>query len=352
MISIRKFTDEDSGSIYDFYTRAYNGNLSRKYEAFKWIQNQNPFYDPQNNYVLIFSEEKLAGYWGVMPIKLYYLGAPFFALFSQETLIDPFYRRQGLATKLLQEVNKSHHLLVSLWHNKKILAITKNNGWINIGFFRPLKKIYKLDNLLRIKLRNRFLSKLLSQPSNFLIKMKRGNKPASKSFKINQIRKCGKEFDDFFFRVAPKLGIISDRTSATLNWKYLDIPHKNYIFLEARKGNEIFGYTVLRIDNQGHNIKKGIIVDLLADPNEIQALVSMIQYCDGIFIKNNVDFATCQASLDIFRNVIKKQGFYEARLNYTSSLWIYNQKNSPNEEAIIAIKNWYFTYGESDGDMW
>jgi len=154
MISIRRFTFQDFDAVQEFYSRAIEGDIDRRIEAFRWIQMHNPFHNPfkdvNNNYLLGFSNDKLIGYSGIMRVRFYHFGRPFYALFSQETLVDPSYRRHGLATKLLAEVNRSDSFLVSLWHNERILALLGKKGWINIGSFRPLKKIHKLESLKKL----------------------------------------------------------------------------------------------------------------------------------------------------------------------------------------------------------
>ena len=352
MISIRRYTNQDLDTVKEFFFKAFEGDIPRKIDAFSWIQTQNPFADRDNNYFLIFFNRKLVGYWGIMPMKCYHFGNPIQALFSHEALVDPTYRGRGLAAKLLREVNRSDRFLVSLWHNEKILSILEKEGWSNIGNFRPLRKIYKLENLIESKLRSRFLQKPLIQFSTLWLKMRSSPKKTTIEYKIEFMNKCGAEFDNFFMRVAPKLGIVSDRTSATLNWKYRDIPHKKYTLLTAMREGHMCGYTVLRVENQEKTIRKGTIVDLLADPDEPEPLSCLIDRCEEIFLNNGVDFSVCQVSLPIFRNIFKEKGYSETKIRPTDSLYIYNDEMSPDRDSVRDIRNWYFTYGESDADMW
>ncbi len=352
MITIRRFTNQDFDLVSEFYRRSISGDIERKTKAFKWIQTANPFSNNEDNYALIFLDGKLIGYWGVMPVKFYYFGAPFLALFSQETLVDPAYRRQGIAASLLDEINRSSQLMISMWHNEKILAIKRKAGWSNIGKYKPLKKIYNLDNLLKLKLRNGSLSKILARFSIPFRRVWRSENKRLGDYDIQLVEKCSSQFDHFFADVAPKLGILSDRSSATLNWKYIDIPHKQYLFLTARKKGNICAYVVLRIEEQDGGIRKGIIVDLLCDPDEPEALLGLAGRSDEIFREGKVDFSVCLVQPEKFRNVFKKTGYHEAKSGRTDSLWIYNEDKGPNKDMIKDMSNWYITYGESDGDVW
>ena len=350
MLSIRTFKSNDIDIVSEFYERVFDGDVDRKMTAFKWIQAANLFGESERNYILIFVDGKLVGYWGIMPTLLYYCGHRIIGAFSQEALVDPTFRKQGIGTKLLEEVNRTANLMVSLWHNRAVLAIKKRGGWFNVGQYRPLKKIHRVRSIL--KLRNPYVPKILGQILKSRFGADEFQKRIAPGYDLVFVDKCGNEFDHFFMDVSPRLGIMSDRTSKTLNWKYIDIPHKKYIFISAKKEMKLCGYAVLRIEEQYNQIRKGIIVDLLTDINEPEALVYLIKKSDEIFSQNNVDFSVCIVQPGIFRNVLKKNGYYEAQSKKTDSLWIYNENNSPDKEVIKNMSNWYFTYGDSDGDMW
>jgi hypothetical protein len=74
--------------------------------------------------------------------------------------------------------------------------------------------------------------------------------------------------------------------------------------------------------------------------------------CDEIFLDHKVDFSVCLVQPESFRNVFKKCGYYQGKSKLTDSLWIYNEKKCTNSELVRKIENWYFTYGDSDGDSW
>ncbi len=309
MLSIRTFKSDDIDKVSGFYKRVFDGDVHRKMMAFKWIQAANLFDESERNYILLFVDGKLIGYWGIMPTPLYYCGQRIIGAFSQEALVDPTFRKQGIGTKLLEEVNRTGNLMVSLWHNRAVLAMLKRGGWFNVGQYRPLKKIHRVRSIL--KLRNPYVPKILGQILKSRFGAEEFQKRIAPGYDLIFVDKCGNEFDQFFMDVSPKLGIMSDRTSKTLNWKYIDIPYKKYIFISAKKEMKLCGYVVLRIEEQNNNIKKGIIIDLLVDLEEIKALPVLVRKCDEIFSENKVDFSVCIVQPKIFRNVLKKNGYYE-----------------------------------------
>jgi hypothetical protein len=352
MIKIKKFEVEDYSLVHSFYENVFNKHeIEAKATAFKWIQSGNPFNDQACRYLLIIQEKSVLGYWGIMPFKFFYFGEPFWAAFSQEALIDPRFRSKGLAGKLVREVNRCDRFLISLWHNEKVLNIAKSSGWDVIGVFKPLKKIFAVRNIIKSKIRSDSLAAIAQRSFEAYSLLRRRKKGLENRYDIDLINKCDSEFDNFFYRVAPKFGILSDRSADTLNWKYNDIPNKSYTMIAARKKGHLVGYFVLRIQAQTH-LTKGIIVDLLVDPEELDALSCLIDESDRIFLENDIDFSACQVSSSVFRDVLKSHGYYEGANKRTNSLLCYNRERAPNAIRAKDIRNWYFTYGESDGDMW
>jgi hypothetical protein len=287
-----------------------------------------------------------------MPVKFYFVGQPVPVLFSQEALVDPSYRGQGLSYKLVRELSGSNRFVTSLWHNDGVVKIQKGVGFSLVGNYKPLKKIYNFEKILSLRWKHPYLVKLINTFIKGYFKRRPSHQENMSDYEVRFVQKCGKEYDTFFADVAPKLGILSDRTSEMLNWRYIDIPYKRYLFLEVRKKEILSGYFVLRIEEQPSGIRKGVIVDLLLDPDEPGALRCLLSKSEEIFSENKVDFSVCLVTPGSFRNIFKKAGYYEARSKKTDSLWICNEDKSPDRVLARDMKNWFITYGESDGDMW
>ena len=355
-IHIKRYGNEDLRLVKEFYERSYQGDLNRKIVAFRWMAENNPFIDQGNNYVLVLKDGKVVGYCGSMPMRFYLNGQPFMAIFGQEILVDPSVRKQGLATTLLREIKYSNCFWISLWFNENVLSILQKEGKLNIGYFRPLKKIFKIESLFRVELKERIKNRIIE---NILLKLARRyhrlrheKKREKEQYDVEGVETFDSRYDEFFLRLAGKFKLISDRTSQTLIWKYIDIPHRQFRAFCVRKNGNLVGYIILGIEHQEHNIKKGIIADLLIDPEEVEGLKSLLRISDRFFIENGVDFSVCHVSSPIFRSVMRKQGYYEGKQVKCDCLLIYNEKLSPNPEIVKDINNWYFTYGDSDYTMW
>ena len=355
-IHIKRYENQDLDSVKEFYERSYQGDLGKKLEAFRWISENNPFRDPNNNYVLIFKSRELVGYFGIMPVRFYLNGQSFMAIYGHETLVDPSFRRQGLATALLNEIDHSGSFYIGLWYNENLLRVLQRVGWKSVGHFRPLRKIFKVENLLRLEIRkrinNRIIENVLIELARRYYGLKSEKKYEGEQYRVEAVKRFDGEYDGFFLRVTQNFKLISDRTSQTLNWKYIDIPHRQFHSFCVRKNRILVGYVVLGVEQQENNIKKGIIADLLIDPKENGALESLLEASGNVFIGEGVDFAVCQVSFPLFRTVMRAHGYHQGERGKCDCLLIYNEKYSLDPEVVKDINNWYFTYGDSDYTMW
>jgi len=345
---LRTVEESDVAGIADFYADAFGGDVQKRIAAFSWIHFSNPCVDPERRYLLALSNESVAGYWGLMPANFYVSGRPFRGAFSQEVLTRPSFRGRGLASMMLTEVQRRNPFQVGLWANSKIIAMLQKAGWIKVGAFSPLKKVFRLRNFMRHRLT---LPMLWTFFRTSLIPGRRAHSDRV-GCEVLPVTRCGPEFDDFFYSVAPEFGVISERTSSILNWRYVDIPYGKYTVLLARRKGEICGYAVLRVETIAMNFRKGIIVDFLARPDQPEALDCLIEKCDSIFREKKVDFSVCLAQPPVFRAVLKSRGYRPGKRLPTDTFWIYDNGAFPDKQMMTNIDNWYLTYGESDADMW
>lgn len=355
MISIRRFGQDDYHHIELFYRSTLKeSEVQRKTDAFQWIQ-RNPVEDMGNNYILLFEDEKLVGYLGIMPARFFTGGRSFQALFAQEILVDPKFRGKGLGKMLLAEAHRSERVLIGLWLNRMVMQMIHQNGWLKIGNFQTLKKIQTMGSIVRPKLAIEMIHRPWTVLGSFLKRKAHGvAKPSQSSqrYQVESINRFGEEFDRFFRETAPSLGIVSERSAAVLNWRYVDIPHQQYMIFSCRRDDVLVGYAVARLENAGRNIRKGIIVDFLARPEEPEALQYLIETCDLAFRQARVDFSVCLAGNSLFYKVLSDCGYFPARQRPTDSLWVFNEYMMPSSSKLRDLAGWYLTYGESDADIW
>jgi len=348
---VRPYTSADLPALERLYADAWPGDRERKKAGFRWIEGENPARDPENGYLVCEREGELIGYWGRMPTRLHAGGEVTPAAYSQETLVSPAARRQGVASRLGKVVEATPLPLLSLWHNEKMHAIMMRAGWSEVGRYRVLKKIYRLDGLARREADRPLLSRALRFANPLLRALVRAPKSKPLPMTVRPLDRFDGEVDDLFFKAAPSLGITAERTSAILNWKYVDIPHRTFRRRAARSSDgRLVGYVVVDVEDVPP-FRRGAVVDLLADPDVPNAAAALAAAADQIFEEERVDLAVILTTDPAWGRAFRRQRFFRARPTKTSSLLVRNA-SGPLAEAANDLDRWYLTFGDSDGHMW
>jgi GNAT superfamily N-acetyltransferase len=348
---VRPFEPADLPRLERLYAEAWPGDGARKMRGFRWIDGENPFRDAENGYLVCERGDELIGYWGRMPIRLHAGAAVIPAAFSQETLVAPSARRQGVASRLGRGVYATALPLLSVWHNEKMHAIMMRAGWTEVGRYRVLKKVYRLDGLARRAADRPFLSRVLRLGDPLVRTLMRAPDPKPGQLDVQEIDRFDSEFDNLFVASVASLGIMAERTSAVLNWKYVDIPHRAFRRLGARSmDGRLVGYAIVDVEDVPP-FRRGTVVDMLADPTVPGVADALATAADRIFAEQEVDLAVALALDPRWIRAFRKRRFYRARATDTSSLLIWNP-SGPLDGAMNDIDQWYLTFGDSDGHMW
>lgn len=351
--AVRPYRPDDLDAVADLYRRAYRGDLARRRQAFQWIQEGNPQRDPDVAYLLYRDADRVDGYLGLMPVRLYVGGDPLAAAYCQEALVDPEVRGRGIATTLFEVGNRTPRPMMSLWHNERIVSLLGKTGWTRVGPLPTIRRIYRLDRLAASRVGPRALRAIVGLVASGHRLLQRATPPVPGEYVIEKVTHFGPEFDDLFQVAASQLRVIADRGRDTLDWKYSSVPHQHYHIAAVRRGGHLCAYGVLRVQQDPNGIRKGLIVDVLGDPSMPGAMDALAVHADRYFREERADLAAGVISPTRFRRSFQTVGFRRVAPTATSWLWIRNQGFVPGSaRELERIENWYLTLGDSDRDMW
>ena len=355
-LEIRPFTPEAYEDVFDLYDRAWPGDVERRKTAFRWLHEGNPFGRGGRSYLLGYKGGVLAGYWGRMPMRFYHRGVPMDMVFTQEALVDPAFRRQGIARALMDASTADEELYLSLWHNEKIVSLLESAGWSSVGRYRTRKKLYRVDRLLAWKLRSRALGRTVGAPLNLVLRGIRSRDQSPTDMETDSVDEFGPEVDVFFQEIVKDLAFIADRTSRVLNWRFTEIPHRNFRRLAARNGStgEFRGYMVVEITQlPDEGLVRGDVVDFLVAPGDQAALRSLLSEADRLFLREKVDFGVVLETLPIYHEVLTHWGFRPARRpEVGSQLLFLDRRAKATPPPGDSYEDWFVTHGDSDGHLW
>lgn len=355
-LDIRPFTPADYDDVFDLYERAWPGDVTRRKTAFRWLHEGNPFSDPERSYVLAYKGGRLAGYWGRMPMRFRHHGVPIDCVFAQEALVDPAFRRQGIARRLMEEATSAPELYLSLWHNEKIVSLLQSSGWSSMGRYYPRKKIYRATAVLRWKLGNPCLARLLGFPARLLLRDRHDRLEETETVTIESVDYFTAEMDAFFDRVAPEFAFIADRNSVTLNWRFSHIPHRTFQRFVARDrtNRTVRGYLVTEItDLPKEGLLRGDIVDFLVSPQDPSGWSALLREADRCFRRRGVDFAVVLHTLPHYGAIANSWRFrrtWKARPG--NQLLFLDRREQVQRSEGHSYSQWFLTQGDSDGHLW
>ncbi len=120
------------------------------------------------------------------------------------------------------------------------------------------------------------------------------------------IERFGARFDAYFEKVSRRLGGVFVRSAAYMNWRYLDIPHRQYFAFERMEAGATAGVVVLGLGgDQGH------LVDVLWDPDRTDDPERCVRFAKAMFDEQQVVRVTCFATHPSLRESLARTGFVD-----------------------------------------
>ena len=227
-------------------------------ERFEWIGKLNPA--GPSTWFLAFEKgsDKVAGTVSVMPRRIYYHDIEYMAGIVGDFMVDGKYRVFGPNIKLLKKVLDSlDKLALSFIYTVPNDASAKVAERVGLKVITPLKCFARPINM------RYYLEKILPTPAavvaapaaDFFLRL--SSRETWSSFKgiVEETKEINSAFDVLWQRVRKRNhGIIGERSSEYLQWRYMHNPLSDFRIIVAREAgsDDLSGYAVfcLREDDK------------------------------------------------------------------------------------------------------
>ena len=324
-VAYTKLDDKLKGQLRKLLYCAYDfENAHKRLQSLIWTCEKNPHAkEADYRYYMIKDRDGILAYNGRMPAKLLFKDRVIYAFFGHETLVHPEYRRKGLAIQVNRNlVSDSNGLCVGLWANKKLLPLLAKIGWKDIGELRPLKKLIRVDGIMKDRYKAPQIRSILTFVGNLYLRTrKQRHVYLSNSIGVFEINRFEDHMQEPLNDILKKFRILTYRDTEYLNWKYIDIPYRKYKVYGVEKNDHFEGYVVLRVEKgDQRNLRKGIIVDLLCDTDEKDCFASLVLKAEEYFIKEGCDFVVCLFTFHRFVKWMRKLRFFQQKSKRKSYL--------------------------------
>ena len=295
----------------------------------------------------------LAGQYIVIPRKIKVKNKEYKSVLSLNTLTRKQYRGQKVFISLAEEVystcskndvifcygapnQNSHH------------GFVKKMGFCDIGIMPLYLKIVKPSLLVKEKTRLSALS-IPIKIFDFMGYMKKRKIAGVEFVEINKNNYM--LFEQLWDKLKNKYQVMGVRNSEYINWRYLNMPLRDYKIIVAILNNEPCGYIIGRVTKVAE-MNCGMIVDFLFTKGQFDIGSSLLSYLKYYFDSQNVGLLGCLMKSNVEEVLcLKKAGFFVCPkfLEPQPFPIIFRQFNSISEDITLNnFDNWFFTMGDYD----
>lgn len=335
------------------YKECFEQNESEKnVEVLKWFHQDNLRGEQSIIYALDPKSKNIASIYTYLPTIVACMGSNVPALQSFDTLTDHRHRGKGLfiqlATKLAEkETTKGNQLVFGFPNENSVKGFVKKLGFTYFGevpfLIKPLRISYFVNKFIK-------KSKVGEEDdSNCEIKANEEislNDHAS----LKKLQNFGEDYEILWKKVKENIPIGVDRNAGYMNWRFVNKPHANYLRYGYYEGTELKGIIIFTLKNK-HAGKIGYLMELLFEPENKKAGKELLRFSSRIFKKNKTDVILAWCYTHSFNySTFKNAGFYNfpEKIRPQKLGVIVKVLKSTFEKDILKIKNWYFSYSDSD----
>ena len=346
MADINRYKPDDRRAVEALYRRVF-GNDAAEASRHRWdwqyTRNpNNPGHEPE---IWIAREgPALVGQYATMPVKLSLKGAEVRGSWGMDVMVAPERQRQGLGEVLFRTWDRNVDASLGLGLSESSYRLFQKLNWPDVGpvpcLVKPLtRRAFRRPNW-PVPI-NRLVS-ALTLPIVLIVARTR---PLRAEVRLIQ------RFDDsitaLWDALAPKFDLAVRRDAAYLNWKYVSAPHVRYSIAVLRRDNRNIGYAVYRHLHEPRG-RVTLIVDFLADPDDEEALGTLLHWIDREARQADSDKIRVFAMHAGFRRVLRRSGYFQVKSTMEFVVKINGIEVDPS--FYENTDTWHITLGDSDQD--
>jgi RimJ/RimL family protein N-acetyltransferase len=261
-LETRQLKFDEKPALLAFLRRIYGNDSRHANEDFwNWHFPQSPFADNGNLPVWVALDgSKVVGLLGANEVRLNVAGREMRAIWILDLLIDPAYRRRGLAKRLaLLAADFCPIVLGTNTAEQHSTELLLGLGWRHVLNLRRHRAVVTPSALLP-----RQVPKAVGQAADSIYGKFRRERSTGTQFRFFEVERFDERFDGLAERVRSQWPCFISRTAENLHWQYRAQPRKSFKVFGALYDDELVGYIVLyfRRPTADGRISKGAITDI------------------------------------------------------------------------------------------
>lgn len=337
--TIRAFEPQDKEALAKLMLELWPDASPSKLENRWWWS-----YDPPPVLLAVDNENNtLVGLCSFRLFQLYYQGKNHLGAWIGDFYILPAHQRQGLGTRLTEEIGNRHKIVAALGLSDAAWATFKRLGWRERSYV-PL-----------------FLSPWLAleRPFKGLLASRRENGLEITMHEASSPGQFDKSFDNLWLRAREAVAPCAVRDALALEQRYAKDSKRRYFILKCTRQGMLEGFMILRIlpPNSFKMLSKfriGLVVDHLVSEDQV-VFSRLLTAAAAHFLQSGVFFMLLMSNRPAEQRQLRRRGFINSE---TPLPWRKLQKLAINfsfaaakDEGSPSAWPWHLTFGDSDVDQ-
>ena len=346
MADINRYKPDDRRAVEALYRRVFGHDAAEaSRHRWDWQYRRNPNNPGHEPEIWIAREgPAIVGQYATMPVKLSLKGSEVLGSWGMDVMVAPERQRQGLGEVLFRTWDRNVGASLGLGLSDSSYRLFQKLNWPDVGpvpcLVKPLTRRAFRRPTWPVPI-NRLVS-ALTLPIVLIVARTRPLRA-----EVRLIQRFDDSFTALWDELAPKFDLAVRRDAAYLNWKYVSAPHVRYSIAVLRRDNRNIGYAVYRHLYEPRG-RVTLIVDFLADPDDEDALGTLLQWIDREARQADSDKIRVFALHAGFRRVLRRSGYFQVKSTMEFVVKINGLDVDPS--FYENTDTWHITLGDSDQD--
>jgi hypothetical protein len=266
-----------------------------------------------------------------------------YAWIAYDHMIHPEFQGQGLYAQIERFASAS---LPEAWphygfpNQKSFPILTGKFGWLSLGNL----DVYVRAGTPGFGRRRRWWMGLA------LLTVRawdRAFETATRCMELARVDRFGADFDRLWAGNRCSLGITIARSSAYLNWRFIDSPER-YQSYAAKRAGELVGYVVVKVE-QRFGRTMAWVMDAVVSENEGLAGLAVLLAQAHAAVRGECEGVGILLPHRSLRSALRKAGFVRLPRRFLPhETWFILKRGWPEAAGIENLDGWYLTWGMND----
>lgn len=342
-VRIEQMKLSDRDNVLSFLQTAYLENPRHSDPEFwDWHFRLPPLSEDEDLPVwLAKSGERIAGQLAAIPVEVNVGGDTHTAIWILDLIVDPDFRRRGIAQKLVQAAEKYCPLILGVNTNEQHApALLQKQGFVIVTKIQRFHKVLFPGEAIRD------ITKFgpLRYFSNLAFALFRTG--LNRETRILSLSDFDDVFDEFWRDAKNNWPCSVSRSKAMLKWQFREQPKKTYEILGYFENDKLLGYAVLffRKQNKYGAIEKAAISDICYGLKDSARVVDeLIRVSLKLAVERRTGGLVADALDPLLQERFRHYGFWPVKSGLQLMV-----KAPEKQDLLYDGSKWFLTRGDSD----